>query len=147
VRELSKERYGVDLLGVEAPVNLLYTRGSSVYSGREAYSKEQALDHYRAAAEAAARPFLYMSAGGPVDLFTESLHWAAEAGVSFAGALCGRASWGAGIATFAEKGVAAFEDWLATQGIGNVDAVNAALANAGSWFSFYGAGSPEALGE
>lgn len=147
LRELSKERYGVDVLGVEIPVNLQYAAGSAVFSGRNAYSKQNAIECFRAAAEAAERPFVFLSAGLSCGQLTESLHWAAEAGVSFAGVLCGRAAWGGGVATFAEKGEAAFEDWLSDQGVKNIDAVNAALANAGSWYSFYGASSPDALAE
>ena len=147
VREFSKERYGVDLLGVEVPANLAFARGSSVYSGREAYSKEQAIECFRAAAEAAERPFVYSSAGVATDQLRESLHWAAEAGVNFAGVLCGRAAWGDGIAIFAADGLAAFEEWLEDRGLRNVDGINAALANAGSWYSFYGASSAETLAQ
>ncbi len=147
VRELSKERYGVDVLGVEVPVNLRFAEGASAFSGASAYTKGQALDHYRSAAEAAERPFVYLSAGVSNEQLTESLHWAAEAGVNFAGLLCGRAAWADGIATFGERGIAAFEEWLEENGARNIDAVNVALANAGSWYSFYGAGEPDALAE
>lgn len=147
VRELSKDRYGVDLLGAEIPVNLQFAEGSSVYSGRSAYTKQQALERYREAAAAAERPFVYLSAGASIAQLTESLHWAAEAGVNFAGALCGRAAWGDGIGIYGARGIAAFEEWLSDQGVRNFDTVNAALANAGSWYSFYGASAPEALAE
>jgi tagatose 1,6-diphosphate aldolase len=147
VREFSKGRYGVDVLKVEVPVDLRFADGSAVFAGPSAYSKDRALDHYRAAAEAAEKPFIFASAGVSNQQFTESLHWAAEAGVNFAGVLCGRATWAEGVAIYGKSGLAAFEDWLLDQGVKNIDAVNAALANAGSWYGFYGASSSDALVE
>jgi tagatose 1,6-diphosphate aldolase len=147
MREFSKERYGVDALVVEIPVDLAFAEGSTVFRGNSAYTKVQALDHFRAAAEAAERPFLYLSGDSSNDQFTESLYWAAEAGVNFAGVILGRASWAAGIPIYCQKGLAAFEEWLSDHGVRNIEAVNATLANAGSWYSFYGAGSPEALAD
>ena len=145
MREFSKENYGVDVLKVEIPVNLQYAEGASVHSGQTAYSKEQALDHYRQAAEAAEKPFIYLSAGVSNQQFTESLRWASEAGVNFAGVLCGRATWKDAIPVYCERGVSALDDWLADQGVKNIDAVNEALAGASPWYSFYGAESPQAL--
>ena len=104
VKEFSKDRYQVDVLKVEVPVNLAYAEGAGVYKGERAYSKEQALEIYREAAEVASRPFIYLSAGVSNDQFTESLRWAAEAGVAFAGVLCGRATWKEGIPVYGEKG-------------------------------------------
>lgn len=145
MREFSKARYNVDVLKVEIPVNLQFAEGSDVYTGQKAYSKEDALEHYRAAAEAAEKPFIYLSAGVSNDQFTESLRWAAESGVTFAGVLCGRATWKEGIPVYAEKGVAALEDWLSTEGVKNIEAVNEALKGAHPWYKFYGASSAEAL--
>jgi tagatose 1,6-diphosphate aldolase len=147
VRELSQERYGADVLVLEFPVDIAFAEGSSAFSGESAYTKAQALERCRAAAEATQRPFVYHSVGVSNEAFTESLYWAAEAGVNFAGALYGRAVWAGGIPVYGQKGIAAFEEWLSGQGVKNIDAVNAALANAGSWYSFYGAASPAALVE
>ena len=147
MREFSKERYGVDVLKVEIPVNLKFAEGAAAFSGQSAYSKDQALEYYRAAAEAAERPFIYLSAGVSNDQFTESLRWAGEAGVDFAGVLCGRATWADGIPVYGKNGVEAFEEWLQDQGVKNINAVNAALDKAGSWYGFYGAESPDALAE
>ncbi len=143
--EFSKEQYGVDVLKVEIPVNLAYAEGSSVYTGQKAYSKEEALEHYRSAAEVASRPFIYLSAGVSNQQFTESLRWATESGVNFSGVLCGRATWKEGIPVYAKKGVAALEDWLSGEGVKNIEAVNGCLTAAKPWFTFYGAKSAEEL--
>ena len=58
---------------------------------------------------------------------------AAEAGVKFNGVLCGRATWAGGIPEYARGGLKALEAWLSDQGVKNINAVNAALANASPW--------------
>lgn len=145
MKEFSKDKYNVDVLKVEIPINVKFAEGSKAFQGEKAYSKEEALDHYRTAAEVATKPFIYLSAGVDNDVFTESLDWAGEAGVQYAGVLCGRATWKNGIPVYCEKGAAALEDWLAGEGVKNINAVNSALKSASSWYGFYGADSAEAL--
>ena len=145
VKEFSKDRYQVDVLKVEIPVNLLYAEGASVYRGERAYSKEESLDMYREAAKVASRPFIYLSAGVSNDQFTESLRWAAEAEVGFAGVLCGRATWKDGIPVYAKNGPAALEDWLREEGVRNIGAVNECLKQAKPWWEGYGVSASEDL--
>ncbi|MGH9487093.1 MAG: tagatose 1,6-diphosphate aldolase [Terriglobales bacterium] len=145
IAEFSKDVYGVDVLKVEIPVNTKFVAGAAACSGPSAYSKAEALQHFRNAAAAAKRPFIYLSAGVGNAEFTESLALAAEAGVHFAGVLCGRATWKDGIAVYAKQGLAAFEQWLATQGKANIEAVNRGLHAATPWFAAYGAASASAL--
>ena len=44
--EFSKDRYGVDVLKVEVPVNLQFVEGARSFKGAKAYTKKEALDHY-----------------------------------------------------------------------------------------------------
>ncbi len=145
MREFSKDRYGVDVLKVEVPINMKFAAGSRACQGQSAYSRAEALEHFRSAAEAAGRPFIYLSAGVTNEVFTESLEWAAEAGVRYSGVLCGRATWQDAIPIYCQRGVAALEDWLAEQGAVNIGAINKRLEQATPWYSFYGADSAEAL--
>jgi tagatose 1,6-diphosphate aldolase len=145
MQEFSKEHYHVDVLKVEVPVNLAYAEGAGVYTGQKAYSKEEAFEHFREAAEVASRPFIYLSAGVSNEQFTESLRWAGEAGVNFAGVLCGRATWKEGIPVYGKHGPAALEEWLLDQGVKNINNVNDCLKAASPWFSFYGAKSADDL--
>ncbi len=145
MREFSKDRYGVDILKVEIPINLTYAEGALAFKGEKAYSKEDVLEHFRTAAEVARRPFIYLSAGVSNPEFTEALEWATEAGVAFSGVLCGRATWKDGIPVYAEKGAAALEEWLLDEGVKNINAVNNAIAKAAPWYSFYGATSADEL--
>jgi tagatose 1,6-diphosphate aldolase len=139
--EFSKDRYQVDVLKVEIPVNLAFSEGAASYTGPRAYTRNEALDCYRAAAAAARRPFIYLSAGVSNEQFTESLRWAGEAGVHFSGVLCGRATWKDGIPAYAKQGVTALEKWLEGQGVANINLVNECLKTAQPWYGFYGAKS------
>ena len=138
MEEFSKPHYRVDVLKVEVPINANYVEGSSVYKGQKAYSWEESLDHFRRAASVAKKPFIYLSAGVSNDQFTESLRMAADAGTDFSGVLCGRATWKEGIPVYAKQGVKALEDWLSTEGVKNINAVNAAIAPAKPWYAKLG---------
>ena len=58
---------------------------------------------------------------------------ATEAGTDYSGVLCGRATWKDGMPIYATKGLTALEDWLSTEGVKNINAVNAALKGATPW--------------
>src|SRR6201996_1919661 len=47
MEEFSKPQYRVDVLKVEVPINAEYVEGSSVFKGQVAYSRAEALDHFR----------------------------------------------------------------------------------------------------
>jgi tagatose 1,6-diphosphate aldolase len=143
--EFTKDRYGVDVMKVEVPINMKYVEGAKAYGGQKAYTKTEAMDHFRRAADVATKPFIYLSAGVSNAEFTESLELAAEAGTRFSGVLCGRATWKDGIAIYGSQGGAAFRAWLEDQGVKNIENVNKRLEAARPWYEFYGARSAEAL--
>ena len=145
MREFTKDRYGVDVMKVEVPINMKFVEGAKAYAGQKAYSRDEAKNHFLEAAKAATKPFIYLSAGVSNAEFTESLALASESGVRFSGVLCGRATWKDGIGVYAKDGAAAFRGWLESKGVENINNVNAALAAAAPWFSFYGASSADAL--
>lgn len=135
--EFSKERYGVDVLKVEVPVNMMFVEGAKSFGGQKAYSKQESMEHFRRAASAATKPFIYLSAGVSNAEFNESLALAAEAGVKFNGVLCGRATWKDGIPVYAKQGAQAFERWLQNEGVKNIENVNESLKAATPWYSLY----------
>ena len=143
--EFTKDRYGVDVMKVEVPVNMKYVEGARVYAGQSAYTKPQAMDHFRKAAAVATKPFIYLSAGVSNAEFTESLELAAEAGTKFSGVLCGRATWKDGIPIYGKSGADAFRAWLQGEGVKNINNVNSRLDKARPWFEFYGARSADEL--
>jgi tagatose 1,6-diphosphate aldolase len=144
--EFTRNRYGVDVMKVEIPINMKFVEGAKSAAGAQfAYTRDEARRLFLQAAKAATRPFIYLSAGVSNAEFTESLALASESGVRFAGVLCGRATWKDGIPVYARDGAGAFRRWLETKGVENINNVNAALANASPWFSFYNAERAEAL--
>jgi tagatose 1,6-diphosphate aldolase len=145
MEEFSKPQYAVDVLKVEVPVNMAFVKGARSSKGESVYTREEAKEHFRRAASMAKKPFIYLSAGVSNDTFNESLELAAEAGTNFSGVLCGRATWKDGIPVYAKQGLKAFEQWLGSQGVANIENVNKRLAAAKPWFSFYGATSVAAL--
>ena len=80
-------------------------------------------------------PFIYLSQGVSNETFQYALELAAEAGVTFAGVLCGRATWKDGVTVFVDKGLTALEDWLHDEGARNIKNVNRYLRSAPPWFS------------
>ncbi|HSC26802.1 MAG TPA: tagatose 1,6-diphosphate aldolase [Vicinamibacterales bacterium] len=143
--EFTKDRYGVDVMKVEVPVNMKFVEGARAFSGEKAYSMKEAMDHFRRAAGVATRPFIYLSAGVSNAEFTEALELAGEAGTTFSGVLCGRATWKDGIPVYGKSGAAAFRAWLESDGVKNIENVNSRLKAAHPWFEIYGAKSAEAL--
>jgi tagatose 1,6-diphosphate aldolase len=140
IEEFSKARYGVDVLKVELPVNPAFVAGTRAFTGEgTAYSRQEAIEHFRNAASASTRPIIYLSAGSSDAVFREMLELAAEAGVKYSGVLCGRATWQDGITIYARAGIAALEDWLMTQGRQNMQALNDVLARGATpWWDTYG---------
>jgi tagatose 1,6-diphosphate aldolase len=138
MREFSKDRYGVDVLKVEVPVNMKFVEGTKSFAGQKAYTKQEAIDLFHKAAHVATKPFIYLSAGVSNAEFSETLELAGESKVKFNGVLCGRATWKDGIPVYAKQGAAAFRKWLETEGVKNINNVNDKLKAATSWHSIYG---------
>jgi tagatose 1,6-diphosphate aldolase len=138
MEEFSKDRYGVDVLKVEIPINMKFVEGAKCFAGQKAYSKKEAMDWFNRAATAATKPFIYLSAGVSNAEFTESLELAAESGVKFNGVLCGRATWKDGIPIYAKQGAKAFDQWLRSEGVKNIENVNARLKAATPWHAMAG---------
>jgi tagatose 1,6-diphosphate aldolase len=138
MEEFSKPCYGVDVLKVEVPVNMKYVAGTRAFTGEAAYTRQQAMAHFRSAAAATTKPFIYLSAGVSDEVFRETLELAAEAGAAFAGVLCGRATWQEGIPIYATQGVAGLEGWLSDRGVQNIQALNEILEQgAKPWWTIY----------
>ena len=137
MKEFSKDRYGVDVLKVEVPVNMKFVEGTRSFAGQRAYTKKEAIDLFHKGASVATKPFIYLSAGVSNAEFSETLELAGESGVKFNGVLCGRATWKEGIPVYAKQGADAFRKWLETEGVKNINNVNSKLKAATSWHSIY----------
>ena len=88
----SQERFGVDVLKVEVPVNMKYVEGFA--ENEVLYTKEEAAAFYKEQSDATSLPFIFLSAGVSAQLFQDTLRFAKESGSTFNGVLCGRATIG-----------------------------------------------------
>lgn len=132
--EFSKERYHVDVLKMEVPVNMNYVEGFAKSSDEVVYTREEALSYFKEQSEKTNLPFIFLSAGVSAKLFQETLYFAKEAGSDFNGVLCGRATWKDGVNIFVKEGEKATRQWLQTVGKQNMDDLNQVLnETASSW--------------
>ncbi|GAC1429197.1 MAG: tagatose 1,6-diphosphate aldolase [Ktedonobacteraceae bacterium] len=140
IEEFTQARYGVDVLKVELPVNPAFVAETLAFTGAEAaYTRQEALTHFRTSAKAATKPLIYLSGGNSDEVFCAMLELAAEAGVKFAGMLCGRAAWQDGIPIYANEGIDALTRWLESRGTQNIQKLNDVLARyATPWWDTYG---------
>jgi tagatose 1,6-diphosphate aldolase len=140
IAEFSRDKYNVDVLKVEIPVNLKFAKGTDAYEGEtEVYDREEVLQHFASAAEAAKKPMIYLSAGVDAPQMRESLRLANDSGADWNGVLCGRATWQNGIAEYASDGVGALRDWLGKGGVDNITKMNAIIdKGAKPWYEVYG---------
>jgi tagatose 1,6-diphosphate aldolase len=137
IEEFSRPQYLVDILKVGVPVNMAFVGVSSDQMANAAYTRDEAKEHFQRAAATARKPFIYLSEGVSNEMFSKTLELAAEAGAGFSGVLCGRATWKDGVPVFASGGMNALEDWLAGEGVKNIQRVNALLGPAKPWFECY----------
>lgn len=128
--EFSKPRFGVDVLKVEVPIQ-------SPWIGA-AYNRQEAVNFFKEASDAASKPFIYLSAGVNNDVFLDQLSMAGEAGSDYSGVLCGRATWKEGIPVYAKEGLTSLEQWLAGEGLRNMRRVNNAIKSAHPWWEKLG---------
>jgi tagatose 1,6-diphosphate aldolase len=134
-REFSRPEYGVDLLKLEFPAELKYCYELSrlPFDGTE---REPVMDlaavraHCRSLDEAAAVPWVILSAGVEIAEFRVEVELAAEAGAS--GFLCGRAIWQGALPMVGDE--PAMERYLRQQGRINFLEANAAAERSRPWF-------------
>jgi tagatose 1,6-diphosphate aldolase len=143
--EFGKARYNVDVLKAEVPIQMEFVEGTRAFKGEKAYTRAEALQHFRDAEAMTHKPFIYLSAGVSNPVFIETLELAGESGTKYNGVLCGRATWKDGIAIFAKNGEDAFRKWLETTGVENINNVNHALKGASPWYEKFGAKSMDQL--
>ena len=125
VKLYSQERFGVDVLKVEVPVNMKYVEGFA--ENEVLYTKEEAAAFYKEQSNATSLPFIFLSAGVSAQLFQDTLHFAKESGSTFNGVLCGRATWAGATKAYQEGGEAATIKWLETIGKQNIVELDAVL--------------------
>lgn len=138
ILEFTKDCYHIDVLKVEVPVLFKYVDGFNK-NNPVIYSQKEAASYFKQASEAATRPFIYLSAGVPTDVFHKELIFAGESGANYSGILGGRATWFEGVAAYAKGGKEGLRKWLDIVGRDNVEHLNKILKQyAKPWYDIYG---------
>ena len=127
MKVFSDPRYNVDVLKVEVPVNMNFVEGFTAEGVEPVYTRQEALAYFKEQSEITHLPFIFLSAGVSAELFQETLRFAKEAGSTFNGVLCGRATWKDAVSVFATEGEEAGRAWLASQGRKNIEDLNLVL--------------------
>lgn len=136
MRVFSDPRYNVDVLKVEVPVNMNFVEGYTKEGVTPVHTRAEALAFFKEQSESTHLPFIFLSAGVSAELFQDTLVFAKEAGSTFNGVLCGRATWKDSVSVYATEGDEAGRTWLATQGRKNIEDLNAVLdTTASSWLN------------
>ena len=123
------QRYKVDVLKVEAPVNMNYVEGFA--ENGVLFSKKEALKFFKDQSEATRIPFIFLSGGVSAELFQETLKFAKKAGSTFNGVLCGRATWSGAVEEFGKSEKDA-QNWLQSTGKENIRSLNEVLKQTAS---------------
>ncbi|WP_414044412.1 tagatose-bisphosphate aldolase [Macrococcus sp. EM39E] len=127
MKVFSHNRFNVDVLKVEVPVNMNYVEGFG--TGEVVYTKEESAQFFKEQEEATHLPYIYLSAGVSAQLFQDTLKFAHESGAKFNGVLCGRATWSGVVKVYIEQGEEAAKEWLRTEGYNNINQLNKVLQN------------------
>ncbi|WP_027108984.1 tagatose-bisphosphate aldolase [Lacticigenium naphthae] len=134
MKEFSKPRYNVDVLKVEVPVNMNYVEGFAE-ADAVVYTKAEAMKHFKDQSAATDLPFIFLSAGVSAQLFQDTLVFAQEAGSTFNGVLCGRATWKNSVKPYAAEGKEKGREWLQDQGVKNITDLNkVVMSSSQPWF-------------
>lgn len=127
MKVFSHNRFNVDVLKVEVPVNMNYVEGFG--TDEVVYTKEEAAQFFKEQEEATHLPYIYLSAGVSAQLFQDTLKFAHESGAKFNGVLCGRATWSGVVKVYIEQGEEAAKEWLRTEGYNNINQLNKVIQN------------------
>lgn len=124
MKQYSDPRFAVDVLKVEIPVDMDFVEGCG---DDWIYSRKEAQTYFKQQSDATHLPFIFLSAGVTPQLFRQTLVFAREAGSSFNGVLCGRATWAGSTPLFRTQGKQQAENWLKTEGVKNITDLNKVL--------------------
>ena len=123
VKDFQDERFKIDVLKLETPVDMNFVEG---FSENPVYSQDEAKKYFKDQADASKLPFIFLSGGVSAKLFKDTLIFAKEAGSDFNGVLCGRATWKGAVEEFA-KSDEACKNWLKNEGTDNIQSLNQVL--------------------
>lgn len=133
VEEFTKPEYKVDVLKLEFPAELKYTKefeDSSFYAGSTVYDLSEVRDFCKKLDETATNPWVILSAGVDIEEFIEDVRYAVEAGAS--GFLCGRAIWKDCVEYYPD--IDKMEEFIQEECVQNFKNANEVAEDALPWF-------------
>ena len=130
MKHFSDERFKVDVLKVEVPLNMNYVAGYG--EGEHVHSKEEAAVFFKEQSDVSDIPYIFLSAGVSAALFQETLQFAKDANAAFHGVLCGRATWSGAAHLYKAAGEKAAGEWLREEGKNNITELNDVLKETAS---------------
>ncbi|MBM3926797.1 MAG: DUF2090 domain-containing protein [SAR202 cluster bacterium] len=145
--EFSRQEYHVDILKLEFPSELKWTRefAGGAFDGKAqeaVYDLKSVRERCRELNEASGTPWVILSAGVDIEEFLTQVSLATEAGAS--GFLCGRAIWKDAAPLY--PNMEQMEGWLCDYGVYNFLRANASAHRAMPWFRHRRFGGGEGLG-
>lgn len=123
MKDFQDERYKIDVLKVETPVNMNFVEG---YGESFVYTKDQAKKFFKDQSDISTIPYIFLSGGVSAELFKETLKLAKDAQACFNGVLCGRATWKGGVEEFSKSDEDSIK-WLESTGYENINSLNEVL--------------------
>ncbi|MBG9986867.1 tagatose-bisphosphate aldolase [Facklamia sp. DSM 111018] len=129
MKEFSDDRYNIDVLKVEIPVNMNYVEG---YGQESVYTQQEAAQLFIEQSKCTNLPFIFLSAGVSPEMFQETLLFAKSAGSEFNGVLCGRATWAEGVRVYANEGEHQAKQWMGEKGKKNLLSLNEVISQTAS---------------
>ena len=147
MEEFTKDRYGVDVMKVEVPINMKFVEGAKRLGGQKAYSKQEAMDHFRRSADV---PRSRSSTCRPASATPSSPRRSSSPAKPGRGspACCAAARHGRTASRLRQAGRRGVpRRGSRDEGVKNIKNVNDRLKAAHPWFEFYGAKSADALAD
>lgn len=139
IKELTKERYHIDILQIETPLNFAFVEGFTGETATAVYSQRQAAKLLKEASDTTTRPFIYQSGHNTLESFQAAVKFAGKSGAKFAGVMTDYTALQDSISVYAKNGEKGLQQWLETTGKSNLTILSEILDNyATPWYDRFG---------
>ncbi len=140
--EFGKEKYLIDVLKVEVPVQMEFVQGTKAFKGEAAYTRSEALHHFKDAATTTHKPFIYLPRASVILSLSRPWNWRRRVEPAST-ECCAVARPGKTALHLCQERRQSLADWLNTQGVENIQNVNNSLKTAQPWYSKVGVTADE----
>lgn len=139
LKELTKQRYHIDILEIEIPLNFDFVEGFTAPDQPAVYSKREAAKLLKEASDTTTRPFVYQNGLDTMATFNQAVKFAGQSGAKFSGAVASYTAWSEALTSYLNQGEVGLKNWLETVGKPNLENLNNILENyATPWYDRFG---------